>query len=259
MAKTMVKLIKKILLITTVSLIIVKVALGLVIFFYPPLPEDDNLSISPATLIDLTNEYRANLGLNALSANARLTQAAYNKAEDLLTRQYFDHTSPDGQKFSQWIKDVNYQYFYVGENLAIDFDNEEDLFQAWLNSPTHKDNIVKPQYQEIGIAALRGNYKNHSTIVVVQLFGTRVLGDKESSSDNYQSVGDLTANYFYRRSWWQKFVSLNRLDDINRWVGYALVISLGLYLVTYRPQKNINQVNIKHPIINRYQAKIFRE
>ena len=256
----MLKFIKKILLFTTIALIIIKVAVGLVIFLYPPIPEDDNLSISPTALIELTNQYRESQGLTTLTPNARLTQAAYNKAQDLLTRQYFDHTSPDGQKFSQWIKDVNYQYFYVGENLAIDFNDEIELFQAWLDSPTHQENIIKPQYQEIGIAALRGKYKNHSTIVVVQLFGTRVLGEQEDSADDdYRGLTNLADNYFYRQSWWQKFVSLDKLDDINRLIGYALVVSLGLYLITYRPQKNINQINIKHPIINRYQAKIFRE
>ncbi|HNZ73733.1 MAG TPA: CAP domain-containing protein [bacterium] len=250
---------KKILLIITVFLIIVKTTIGVAIFLYPPLPEDDNLSISPKRLIELTNDYRQRSGLNELKPNARLTQAAYNKASDLLTGQYFDHTSPDGRKFSQWIKDVDYQYFYVGENLAIDFVGEDELFQAWLNSPQHRENIIKPQYQEIGIAALRGKYKNHPTIVVVQLFGTRVLGEQEQATLDYEPLNDLANNYFYHQSWWQKFLSLDKLDRINNQLGYALVISLGIYLALYRPQKNINQINIKHPIINRYQAKIFRE
>lgn len=255
----MFKMVKKILLIITLCLVVAKIAIGLAIFLYPPLPEDDNLSISPKQLIDMTNNYRRELGLTELKPNARLTQAAYNKANDLLTRQYFDHTSPDGQKFSQWIKDVNYQYFYVGENLAIDFTEEDELFQAWLDSPKHQENIIKPQYQEIGIAALRGKYKNHPTIVVVQLFGTRVLGEQEQAALDYEPLSDLANNYFYQQSWWQKFLSLDKLDQINSWVGYALVISLGIYLAMYKPQKNINQINIKHPIINRYQAKIFRE
>jgi len=229
------------------------------IFAYPNIISNDNISTNAQEIITLTNQYREQEGLNKLQSNARLTQAAINKAHDLLINQYFSHTSPEGKKFSQWIKEVDYKYFYVGENLAIDFTSSNEVFKAWLNSPTHKENIIKPQYQEIGVAVIEGKYKNRPTLLVVQLFGSRILGENNSSTNNYQPFYGFTENYFPTEKKWQKIVSLNNIERLNKWNNYFLIIILGLYLITYTPANKKNQINIKQPIINRYQAKIFRE
>lgn len=253
------KLIKKILLVLAITLVITKIAVLSAIFLHPKITPQDDSEVVAHELIEMTNFHRKEIGLNPLTPNIRLNQAAVNKARDILSKQYFSHTSEDGKKFSQWIKDVNYDYFYVGENLAIDFENNQEVFDAWLASPDHRANIEKSQYQEIGLAALKGKFDNHSTIVVVQLFGTRVLGATETGEGNYQPLSDLTNNYFYPQAWFQKITSLENLEKINKWNTYLLILFLGLYLVSFSPQKKTNQINIKQPIINRYQAKIFRE
>lgn len=250
---------KKILLISAIFFLITKVLFVTVIFIYPKIISADNLEISAQELIQMTNNYRESLGLNALKVNPRLTQAAVNKARDLLAKQYFNHTSPDGKKFSDWIKEVNYKYFYVGENLAIDFDNNQNLFGAWLDSPTHQDNIIKSQYQEIGLAVLKGKLNNQPTTVVVQLFGTRILGEAENFADKINPVNPLTNHFLFKKTDWQKIISLENLEKLNRLSSYFLMAAVGFFLITYSPQKKVNQINIKQPIINRYQAKIFRE
>ncbi|MBI5765803.1 CAP domain-containing protein [Candidatus Falkowbacteria bacterium] len=251
--------IKKILYLSAIFFIITKIAITAAIFLYPKIISDENMDVNARELIGLTNQYRQEHGLSALSPNARLAQAAVNKARDLLAKQYFNHTSPEGKNFSDWIKEVNYQYFYVGENLAIDFDNNQEVFEAWLNSPTHKDNIVKPQYSEIGLAALKGKYKNRPTTMVVQLFGTRILGANESADSQPAPIKNLVDNYFYQQNFWQKITSLENLEKLNGLNNYLLIILVGLALISYTPQRKKNQINIKQPIINRYQAKMFRE
>lgn len=232
----------------------------MVIFLYPNITSVDNIEANAKELIEMTNSYRANLNLNELIPNARLTQAAVNKAQNLLAEQYFSHTSPTGKKFSQWIKEVNYKYFYVGENLAIDFSNNQAIFQAWLDSPSHKENIIKPQYQEIGIAVLEGKYKNKPTAVVVQLFGSRVLGVSEKLSIDYQPLEKSINDYLAQESFINKITSLKNLEKLNEYNNYFLMLIMGVYLLTYTPtEKKKNQINVKQPIINRYQAKIFRE
>lgn len=256
----MIRIIKNILIILCVVAVTLKLILVTVIFVYPNIISTDNIEANAKELIDLTNNYRKQLGLTELTPNARLTQAAVNKAGDLLNSQYFNHTSPAGKKFSQWIKDVDYKYFYVGENLAIDFDNNQEIFQAWLNSPSHKENIIKPQYQEIGIAVIEGKYNNHQTTIVVQLFGSRVLGENEILGNVFKPSERSTNNYFPNSNFWQKITALKNIDKFNKYNNYFLVIVIGLYLMTYTPSvKNKNQINVKQPIINRYQAKIFRE
>jgi len=255
----MIKIIKKILTILVLFFISVKLILVTAIFLYPNIISSYNIEANAKELIDLTNQYRESQGLTILSPNPRLTQAAVNKAYDLLTNQYFSHTSPDGKKFSDWIKEVDYKYFYVGENLAIDFEKNDDIFQAWLESPSHKENIIKPQYQEIGIAVIEGKYKNSQTTVVVQLFGSRVLGENDSIN-TFGSINNFADNYLSTNNFWIKKASLKNIEKLNNLTNYFLLITLGLYLITYTPVvKKKNQINIKQPIVNRYQAKIFRE
>ncbi len=256
----MIEKIKRILIIFSLLSIALKLILITVIFLYPNVTSIDNIEANAKELIDMTNEYRTSINLVELTPNARLTQAAINKAQSLLTEQYFSHTSPEGKKFSEWIKEVNYKYFYVGENLAIDFNNNQAIFQAWLSSPTHKENIIKPQYQEIGIAVLEGKYRNRQTAVVVQLFGSRVLGISEKIGSDYQPYQGSTKDYFATESFYNKIASLKNIEKLNEFNNYFLVLMIGLYLLTYKPvAKKKNQINVKQPIVNRYQAKIFRE
>lgn len=128
--------------------------------------------ISSQTLFALTNENREETGLLPLKENAKLTQAAYLKAQDMLNNDYFSHNSPAGITPWFWIKKANYNYRYAGENLAIGFIDSEETFRAWVNSPSHYANIANSRYQETGIAVLKGDFQGNNTYVVVQMFGS---------------------------------------------------------------------------------------
>jgi len=127
--------------------------------------------ITSENLIDLTNQERVKAGLNVVTANQLLAKAAYNKGQAILTSQTFKHNL-DGQKFSSWIKDAGYQYSYVGENLAVDFVTAEGIISTWLDSPTHRKNLLEPQFSEIGIATVEGMFQGQNTIIVVQILGS---------------------------------------------------------------------------------------
>lgn len=124
-------------------------------------------------LIVLTNHERANFGLPELHQSDRLQQAAAAKASDMLEKDYFDHLTPTGKTPWEFIKEADYIYIKAGENLAIDFSDLNDVVPAWMASPSHRANILKSDYREIGIAVLTGEFKNRATTVVVQIFGTR--------------------------------------------------------------------------------------
>lgn len=253
------KTIKNWLALVAVLSLSLKLILAAVIFIYPNVISETNIEANARELIDLTNDYRKKLGLGELAPNARLTQAAVNKAQDLLAKQYFAHTSLEGKKFSDWIKEVDYKYFYVGENLAIDFNSNQAIFQAWISSTSHRQNIIKPQYQEIGLAVIEGKYQNRPTTVVVQLFGSRVLGESETLNTAYLPAQKTLDNYFLPENFWQKITSLKNLERLNIYNNYFLLIVIGLYLITYKPLDHQSQINVKQPIINRYQAKTFKE
>ena len=92
------------------------------------------------------------------------------KAEDMAKKSYFAHTSPDGQTTWNLLDTVHYRYDYAGENLAINFTDSQDVVMAWMNSPTHRANIVKSSYREVGTGLATGIYEGKETLFVVQVY-----------------------------------------------------------------------------------------
>ena len=125
-------------------------------------------AVLPAVLADLTNQERQTQNLPALSVNPLLNEAAQMKANDMATNSYFAHTSPDGKTPWYWLEQVGYNYQYAGENLAINFSDSKDVTDAWMASPTHRANIVKGNYTEIGTAVASGMYQGYQVVFVVQ-------------------------------------------------------------------------------------------
>ncbi len=128
-------------------------------------------AILPAVLTDLTNVDRASNGLSPLSVNKILQAAAELKANDMATKSYFAHISPDGKTPWYWFQEAGYRFMNAGENLAVQFTDSIDVERAWMNSPGHRVNILSGNFSEIGIAAAKGTYQGQATIFVVQLFG----------------------------------------------------------------------------------------
>jgi len=122
-------------------------------------------------LLASTNAKRISLGLNPLKLNATLSQAAAAKAQDMFSHDYWAHNSPQGKTPWSFIVNSGYKYTIAGENLAKNFSTSGGVVDAWMASPTHKDNIVKPGYQDIGFAIVNGVLNGEETTLVVQMFG----------------------------------------------------------------------------------------
>ena len=129
--------------------------------------------VSAQKIFSLTNEIRQQYGLSPVTENNLLNQAAQYKAEDMLKNSYFNHYSPTGISPWHWIKISGYNYYYAGENLAMNFLDSEEVVNGWLNSPSHKENLLNKNYQDMGIAVISGDLNNEgiNRILVVQLFG----------------------------------------------------------------------------------------
>jgi hypothetical protein len=128
--------------------------------------------ITRSQLVQMLNQTRKSLGLNALTENEKLNQAATLKANDMVANGYFNHISPNGVTPWHWFSQTGYSYKYAGENLAIGFYDSAEVYNAWLNSPSHKENMVSPYYSEVGTAIVNG-FGSSNAIVVVQMFGTQ--------------------------------------------------------------------------------------
>lgn len=128
--------------------------------------------ITPGNIIKQTNGARTANNLPTLKTNASLNKAAQAKASDMIRQQYFAHISPSQVTPWAFFKQAGYSYRYAGENLAIDFAESEDIVRAWLNSPSHRRNLLSTRYTEIGVAVASGKINGTQSLLVVQMFGT---------------------------------------------------------------------------------------
>jgi hypothetical protein len=118
-----------------------------------------------------TNIHRTDAGLSVLAENSRLNTAARLKVQDMFNRQYFEHVSPDGKNVGDLVEAVGYEYIAVGENLALgNYKDDQELVQAWMDSPGHRANILSTKFTEIGVAVGRGLFEGKQTWLAVQAF-----------------------------------------------------------------------------------------
>jgi len=152
-----------------VAVIVVKLAVsGLLIVFPGPSATSD---LTPSNIVRLTNQQRTANGVKALSSNTKLASAATAKANDMFAKGYFAHISPTNVTPWYWFKQAGYSYGSAGENLAMDFVTAEEVTSGWMNSPSHKKNILNAKYVDIGVAVVSGKLDGVSTTIVVQFFG----------------------------------------------------------------------------------------
>lgn len=127
--------------------------------------------ITPVKLLELTNQRRADEGLSPLRINDELVYAAQMKAQDMFDKNYWAHNSPEGATPWVFVKGSGYDYLYAGENLARGFTTSEDIVQAWMDSPGHRENLMSSNYEDIGFAIQEGSLTGDQTVLVVQMFG----------------------------------------------------------------------------------------
>src|SRR3989338_1893179 len=121
-------------------------------------------------IISLTNAERAQNKVAALKESPLLDRSAQAKADDMAERGYFAHKDPQGREPWVWIQEAGYDYQYAGENLAVRFVDSQDVVAGWMASPTHRANIIKPSYTDIGVGIAQGVYKAQPATFVVQYF-----------------------------------------------------------------------------------------
>jgi uncharacterized protein YkwD len=120
------------------------------------------------------NQVRKKYNLSELKNNPFLKNAAKHKTLDMIDHQYFAHVSPEDKKWSDFIKEEGYDYLFAGENLAKDYDNSKEIISAWIESPTHKENILNPEYVDTGVAVTFNRTSIGSGVLIAQEFGKKL-------------------------------------------------------------------------------------
>lgn len=138
-----------------------------VVFVMPDVLEEEEQK-----LLTLTNNLRRDLGLAVLAPQVPLQISSLAKASDMAKYNYLSHVSPSEANLGNFLTDAGYNYQVAGENLAMGFSSAEEIFAAWLKSPSHYANLVDPDFTEFGVSLQPGLYNQYSTVYVAEHFGT---------------------------------------------------------------------------------------
>jgi uncharacterized protein YkwD len=111
----------------------------------------------------LINEERTSRGLRPVQSDASLRAAAQSHSSEMVSESYFAHTSPEGVTFTDRILQAGYtrgaRFWLVGENLVWgsgSLSSPNSLVTSWMNSPPHRENLLRGRYRQVGVAAVRG-------------------------------------------------------------------------------------------------------
>ncbi len=155
-------------------------------------------AVDTVSILNLHNEARAKQGLENLRLNSRLNKSAQLKAQAMLETDCWDHYCPNGKSPWDFFDEAGYNYIYAGENLAEGFEDNKTVFEAWMNSKTHRDNILRGEFREVGIGIVYGRFQGiQNNAIIVVHFGTRpgagtIVGENDISNGSSQSGTQIT-------------------------------------------------------------------
>lgn len=183
--------------------------------------------ITSEQLLVLLNQERQKDNLETLNLNPELSAAARNKANDMFSKNYWAHNSPDGKTPWNFIKDSGYVYVYAGENLARGFTTSADVTKAWMESQSHKENMLSPNYSDVGFAVVSGKLDGEETVLVVEEFGGRSLAAAPRVEDAEANIQQETSVYKRQSETVaaSRIVNKPLIDSIN------LTSNLGVFII----------------------------
>lgn len=195
--------------------------------------------VSPTQLISLSNLERTKANLPTLNPNQQLTNAAQAKAQDMFNQGYFDHLDPNQNGSWLFIEQADYNYRHAGENLARNFKTSQAVIDAWMNSPSHKQNLLSTDYTDIGVAVV----ESQGEVYVVQIlasplpqtatgnnsgenfsFSSPISGQKSLTSSNFSvpffslamAIFMMVVGFYVLKSFQLHFIKYQK-PDISHW------------------------------------------
>ena len=130
------------------------------------LSEYTSMSSDQRQALKLLNDDRKKRNLVPLQFNPQLANLAESYARDMIDRDFFSHRNPEGQSPFERMQEKQITFNYAGENIAFN-DSVYSAQQAFMHSPTHKANILSPNYTQVGIGIVKSST---GRIYVVQEF-----------------------------------------------------------------------------------------
>lgn len=153
-----------------------------------------SINVSSEQLLLLTNQKRQEDGLGSLQFNEELSKAALLKARDMFEKNYWAHNAPDGTTPWFFFKKAGYDYVYAGENLARGFTDSKSIVEAWMASPSHRENMLSGNYSEVGFGVMEGKLLGEQTVLVVELLGNKTTIATPKTENNLNKTFSRSNN-----------------------------------------------------------------
>ncbi len=123
-------------------------------------------------LVRRLNEERAAQRIPPLRAQPRLDRVAQDYAERMLREGFYEHHDPSGASVLERVQAIGYSFSAVGENLASGQFTAEQVFDGWLASPAHRENLLDRDFREVGHGVAHGKGAAGWQVLWVQVFAT---------------------------------------------------------------------------------------
>jgi uncharacterized protein YkwD len=128
-----------------------------------------NLNGLEAEILKLINKVRADHGLNQLQIVQSLTDIARTRCSDMVSRGYFSHYTPEGTTFFNIMRNAGIGWSNAGENLGnatpAGYGSPSAFINAWMNSASHRDNMLRGHYRLIGVGVVDGGGRRVITTI----------------------------------------------------------------------------------------------
>ena len=183
-------------------------------------------AVIASDIIDFTNSARHTNAVASVQENSLLDDAALAKAEDMASKGYFAHISPDGTLPWVWITSTGYDYQNAGENLAVRFSDSKDVVNAWMASPSHRDNILRSNYSEIGVGVAEGVYRGQPATFVVQYFASPKRPTVVSSPSAATTILAPSVRSFMQSLGRQLLRVFSNIPQVADWLLGAIAVIL---------------------------------
>lgn len=134
-------------------------------------------------LLRRVNKARKEANVAPLELDARLTEAAQARADDMAARRYYGHESPEGGDFSEAVRRAGYAYSAVAENIARGQESVAEAVEGWLDSPGHRANLLDPGFTDVGLGFAAGAPGSDHALLWVQLFGRPATPTRSEESE----------------------------------------------------------------------------
>lgn len=152
--------------------------------------------VDPRDIITYINEERMKRAARPLRVSDVLTKAAQMRANTIMKHQNFSHQDPfEGIQLDTVLPLLGYPFSWASENIGMGDSTARAFVTGFMNSPSHRANLLNPQLVETGVAVSSGPYQQYYVNIAVQLFAIPVdrstfLGYTEKDVDEYKELLD---------------------------------------------------------------------